>query len=97
MQFTAPVAAHGDQRDVAYLTKTVLDPQALQQLIDKFGARFDELFRRNTLVKGFTQPTLKNVDMRFNISHRELALRPDSRVVRLVGQGGECRVRILFG
>ncbi|MNO87368.1 hypothetical protein D3C76_787890 [compost metagenome] len=96
VQFTASVTADRNQCDVTDLAEAVIDPQALQQLIDKFGARFDKLFCRNAFVKGFPQPALKNVDMRFDIRHREIALRPDAGVVRLVGQGGQSCVRILF-
>jgi hypothetical protein len=66
-------------------------------LVDKLGARFDQRFRRNAFVKGFTQPTLKDLNVRFDIRSRQLTLRPHSRIVRLIGQSGECRVGILFG
>jgi hypothetical protein len=47
MQLAAAIAPDGNQRDVADLPETVVDPQALQQLVDKFGARFNELLGRN--------------------------------------------------
>ena len=43
MQFTPAIAADRNQRDVAHLSETVVDPQTLQELVDKFGARFNEL------------------------------------------------------
>ena len=44
MQFTPAISADSNQRDVAHLPETVVDPQTLQELVDKFGARFNELF-----------------------------------------------------
>ena len=43
MKFTAAIAPDGNQRDVAHLPETVVDPQTLQELVDKFGARFNKL------------------------------------------------------
>ena len=44
MQLTAAIAPDGNQRNIADLPKPVIDPQALQQLVDKFGARLNQLF-----------------------------------------------------
>ncbi len=53
MQFAAPVAANGNQRQVGNLTETGFNPQALKQLINKFGAGLNELFCGNSTVKRF--------------------------------------------
>ncbi|MNI70373.1 hypothetical protein D3C73_1261840 [compost metagenome] len=54
MQFATAIAADGDQRQIGNLTETGFNPQALQQLVNKLGARFDQLLCGNTTVKGFT-------------------------------------------
>jgi len=37
----------------------------LQELVDKLGARLNQLFCRDPIVKGITQPTLESIDMGF--------------------------------
>ena len=97
MQFTATIAPDGNQRYVANLPEAVIDPQALQQLVDKLGACFDELLGGNACVKRATEPALEDIHMCFDIGTLQLMRRPDARVVGLVGKGGKGCVSILFG
>ncbi len=96
MQFAASIAADGDQRQIGNLTETGLNPQALQQLVDKFGSGFNKLFSTNAAVKCLAQPVLKDVDAGFDTSDGQFSARPDARVLRLVREGGECGIRVLF-
>ena len=41
VQLAAAISADSDQRQVADRTKAVINPQTLEQLVDKFGSRFD--------------------------------------------------------
>ncbi len=56
MQLTAAIAPDGNQRNIADLPKPVIDPQTLQQLVDKFGARFNQLLGRYARVERAAQP-----------------------------------------
>ena len=97
MQLTAAIAPDGNQRNITDLPKPVIDPQALQQLVDKFGARFNELLGRHARVERAAQPAMENIHMGFNMRAGQLVRRPDARVIGLVGKGGKCCVSILFG
>ncbi len=63
MQLTAAIAPDGNQRNITDLPKPVIDPQALQQLVDKFGARFNELLGRHARVERAAQPAMENIHM----------------------------------
>ena len=41
VQLAAAIPPDRDQRQIADRTKAKINPQALEQLVDKFGARFD--------------------------------------------------------
>ena len=86
VQFAAAVTADGDQRDVVNGTETVLDPQPLEQLIDKFGTCFNQSFRGNTAIKSLAQPALKSVDKRLNRRAIEITFWPLARIFWLSGQ-----------
>lgn len=88
MQFAASIAADGDQRQIGNLTETGLNPQALQQLVDKFGSGFNKLFSTNTAVKCLSQPVLKDVDAGFDTGDGQFSARPDAVVLRLVRRVG---------
>jgi hypothetical protein len=93
MQFAAAIAADGDQRQSLIGPETVLDPQALQQLVDKFGARLNELLGGDAGVKRFAQPALKSIDVRLDCRAVQIACGqlPD---FRLVGrEGRQCQVK----
>ena len=97
MQLTAAIASDGNQRNIADLSKSVIDPQALQQLVDKFGARLNQLFCRYARIKCAAQPAVKDIHVRLDVGTGQLVLRPDARVIGLVGEGGKGCVSILFG
>ena len=97
MQLTAAIAPNGNQWNVADLPTTVIDLQALQQLFDKFGARFNELLGGYACVERTTQPAMENIHMGFNMRAGQLVRRPYARVIGLIGEGGKCCVSILFG
>ena len=97
VQLATAIAADRHQRDVGQLAKTVINPQTLQELIDKFRARLNQRFGGDPAVKGLAQPALESVDMRFNTRARQLGRGPDAGVIRLTRKGGECRIGILFG
>ena len=97
MQFTPALAANSNQRDVAHLSETVVDPETLQELVDKFGARFNELLGRHACIERATQPAMENIHMGFNMRAGQLVRRPDARVIGLVGEGGKGCISILFG
>ncbi len=78
MQLAAAIAADGHQRQIADGFKTVGDPQPLQQLVDKFGARRNELLRGDAGVKRLAQPVLEGIDVRLNCSTVQIALRASS-------------------
>ncbi len=89
MQLAATVAADGDQRSVLNLAKTVVQPQALEHLVDKFGARLDELFRADAFVERNAEPALEGFQPAFDIGAVQAVFGPVYRVVRLAGQSGE--------
>ena len=97
MQLTAAIAPDGNQRDVANLPETVVYPQTLQELVDKLGARLNELLGRYACIERATQPAMENIHMGFNMRAGQLVRRPDARVIGLVGEGGKGCVSILFG
>ena len=97
MKLSAAIAPDGNQRNITDLPKSVIDPQTLQQLVDKFGARFNELLGRYARVERAAQPAMENVHMGFYVRAGQLVRRPDARVIGLVGEGGKCCVSILFG
>ena len=86
MQLAATVAADGHQRQVADGFESTGDPQPLQQLVDKFGARRNEQLRGDTGVKRLAQPVLKGIDVRLYCSTVQIALRPAHRMFRRDGQ-----------
>ena len=86
VQLAAAIAADGHQRQIADGFKTVGDPQPLQQLVDKFGARRNELLRGDAGVKRLAQPVLEGIDVRLNCSTVQIALRPAHRMFRRDGQ-----------
>lgn len=97
MQFTPAIAANSNQRDVAHLSETVVDPETLQKLVDKFGARFNELLGRNACVKCASQPAMENLHVGFDMRAGQFMRWPDARVIGLVGEGGKGCISILFG
>ncbi|SUX87267.1 Uncharacterised protein [Citrobacter koseri] len=51
MQLAPAIAADGHQGQIGNLPESGIDPQSLQQLVDKFGAGFNQLLCGNPLSK----------------------------------------------
>lgn len=86
MQLAAPIAADGYQRHIALRAKTVVDPQPLQQLVDKLGARRYQPFRGDTAIESLAQPALEGIEMRLDGGTVQIALRPAHGMFRRDGQ-----------
>ncbi|QUJ03151.1 hypothetical protein KCP71_00485 [Salmonella enterica subsp. enterica] len=66
MQFAASVSRRRhDQRQIGNLDRNRLNPQALQQPVDKFGSGFNKLFEAQ-MPPSPSQPVLKDVDAGFD-------------------------------
>ena len=85
MQLAPAIAADGHQGQIGNLPESGVDPQSLQQLVDKFGAGFNQLLCGNPAVKSVSQPLLENINVGFNSADGKLVTRPGSRILRLAG------------
>ncbi|VDR29668.1 Uncharacterised protein [Raoultella terrigena] len=87
MQFTAPVAADRHQSHVANRAEAVLHPQALQQLVDKLGAGFNQPLGGGAGIESLPQPALEKLEMGLNRRAVQIVLRPGARILRLAREG----------
>ena len=97
MQFAAPVTADRDQRGVRSIAKARGNPQPLQELVDKFGAGFNQLFGGIAVVKRCAKPLLKSVEMLFDLRAVKRVGRPGGGVVRLSGERSKRGIHRLLG
>ena len=85
MKLTAAIAPDGDQCHVTDLPKPVINPQTLQELVDKLGACFNKLLRGDAGIKCASEPALEDIHMRLDTGAGQILLGPDARVIGLVG------------